>query len=355
MKQRDRHAKLAEDLWAAADEPSRRFAENPFSWACDKVFSATPVKVVAEISDIQDTIRLAMISLQPPASQKLIPCDCCSAIQGVPDEQRHSCHRRLIHLSQTGAKELYRSYKWALETALKAERKADIICVNELGFPAANYLPWPPAQNLSWRLAQKYKSLIVAGTSHDCRSMYNTGYIYYPGNDCPREGLSFHKQVSAIAVGERVCVPPERQTLSLRAFGLKISVVICLDFLDFSTTGSIVKKSETIDLLLVPAFTPSTVAFKKMALAVSEAMAGGVAIVNHYNSQGPPRQFFTFGQRATDPDSGFQKEEITGNGAIITLYDIKYTEFNNKKTKCISKCDKDLRWLFDTPVFEQVT
>ncbi|MFC1864736.1 hypothetical protein ACFLYG_02800 [Chloroflexota bacterium] len=74
------------------------------------------------------------------------------------------------------------------------DMNAHVACVNELGFPACDCIPLERADKWTREKAEEYGSLIIAGTCHDGRTWYNTGYLYYP--DCPPFGYPFHKQVS---------------------------------------------------------------------------------------------------------------------------------------------------------------
>lgn len=243
---------------------------------------------------------------------------------------------------------MYVSYKQALNFVSK-EYHPDIICVNELGLPADQLGPVRKAINAVRGLANNtgHPSVIVAGTCHNVRTMCNTGYIFYPG--CPYHGNQYHKQVSALEEEEYITIPPPRQPLVIRAFGLNIIVLICADLLDFTTVASIVQKHNAVDLILIPAHTESLRSMKIIAKAVSEAMPGAIAIVNCFTEEERPNLMYQFGsfKRASRVDP------IHSCGGQVAIYEIPIIKFRDDKKNFQDRCSPHLEWLFNpTPVIK---
>jgi predicted amidohydrolase len=63
-------------------------------------------------------------------------------------------------------------------------------------------------------------------------------------------------------------------------YGLKLSLLTCIDLADFTAVAHVVKYGEGIDLLLTPACTDKEEKLYECARVTSEAMPGLVAFVN---------------------------------------------------------------------------
>ena len=171
------------------------------------------------------------------------------------------------------------AYKEALTYALQ-DVKADVVCVSELGFPSRGMRPVDEANDFARKMSDDYKALIVAGSIHDSRTLYNTAYVYYPGGF-----QTLHKGVSAVSVGERISTPSSRQVPVIDMFGLKFATMICLDLADFASIASVVRYSDRVDVLLVPCQTLQFERMRDIAKVASRALRGLVILVNVEQSE----------------------------------------------------------------------
>jgi hypothetical protein len=312
---------------------------NPFSKTCDKIASARLVRI-AELSSEKPEVHLALISLPPFDHLSVRLREHTIVQQGSKDEVDKDASRRLlVDHSQRALKNLLEMYENSLRVSLE-ELKADIVCMNELSFPTRNQEPLKKAVTLTRQLAKAHNCLIVAGSAHDRRTLYNTSYLFYPG--CPPSGEPYHKQVSATSVGELVSVPAKRRTICTRVFGLNIAVLICLDIADFSAVASVVKFQDRVDLLLVPCYSEYMDSLDRVAKATSAALCGVVALVN-YRPPAPraPCIVEEFGEtRAVDRD------RVLDSGGIIHSVFIKPPELLARKLKIKGNPDERMEWLF---------
>jgi predicted amidohydrolase len=177
------------------------------------------------------------------------------------------------------ASDVEAQYRRALAAAI--ERRVHIVCFNELALPTRDGKP-PVAlfQHLRQQ-ANKHNVLILAGSLHDWRTHMNNGYAFYPG--CGEFGYVFHKQISAIAPGERITAPPQRTIAYTHVAGLTVASIICLDLADYNIVSAIVRAQ--VDLLFVSCYaTVGTDALRKIGLAISECIPGQVFLVNHVSA-----------------------------------------------------------------------
>ena len=343
--------------------------DNPFSEAAMRISKVMRIRSDRQISSPKPSVRFAFVSLSGLSAKDgkadfIGLCgDCEDGIGTIacraeflnPDttSDEHSCRigldvdacRRILYRrSEKGTQRAWRDYKAALRAALD-KYAADIVVVNELGIPMTS--PAAETEFFTWtkRLAERRKALIIAGSFHDGRTKYNTGYIFSP--ESPPTGYAFHKQVSATGVKELVSVPPRRKSLFLKAFDLKIAVIICLDLLDYSTISPLVSFGERIDFILVPAHSDKTETLERVASAVSSALPGGVGIANRGN-QRIFASLHRFGKLCLDGDV-----RSIGRVGHITLFDVDREEFKREKDR-LQGMSFDLEWLLRYPIIEEV-
>lgn len=317
--------------------------ENPFSKASTKVSSAWNVRIpsLETLPRPKRKVRLAFVSLPAFENIQKKTYSTMSDEHPLTDVDHTACKRRLVNCSDEIAKVLARQYRCAVSLALK-KYKANIVCVNELGFPATEEGPLRSEIEETKQLAEQCQALIIAGSAHDSRTFYNTGHLYYPG--CATSGVHYyHKQVSANREDEFVSIPSERRTIVTQVFNLKVAVIICLDIADYSTVAGVVKLGDAIDLLLVPAYTKWIEPLEKVAAAASAAMPGMVALVNYYKPGKTPSYLYRFGSI----DSGLKKVNHTpSDHGRIHLYDINVASFHKEKMDMQERVDERLTWLF---------
>lgn len=222
--------------------------------------------------------------------------------------------------------------------------KPDIVCVNELAFPASAKGPSLAVGSELGQLAEAGGQFVVAGTAHDTRSLYNTAYAFYPG--CPPYGWKYHKQVSAThpEVKERVSVPGVRRTAAFAAFGIRLSILTCLDICDYSSVLPVVQNRDGIDLLLVPSYSERIDRLVTMAKVVSKGMGGLVALVNHA-VPGNRGRLFRFGEGVTESGSGI----ISANGQVlgdVTWFNLDLAKFRQGRDDLSHDPSDELEWLF---------
>jgi len=329
--------KVSSSIKAAVSE----WAPNPFAKTCDKISSvkAGPkINVIGEIPDGENTICFALISLREYPDNAWKRDD---TILNRKDERKRgidieACKRQRLDCSPQMVRGRLAFYEWALKKAI--DEGARIICINELGFPVSQGRPHVSAIKVARDLANKHKAFILAGSLHDGITKYNTGYLFYPG--CPRDGYLFHKHVSACQAGEYISIPPHRQSLTTTVLGFKISVIICLELMDYSTISSIVQLGAGVDFLLIPAYCEeeSTGSMIKMARFASNAMPGGVALVNYSFSR-----LYLF-DKLKKP---YKTLPVPNNGGKVRLYKIDYDKFNRDKRNKQNNRPPDISWLFN--------
>ena len=215
-------------------------------------------------------------------------------------------------------------YKGALRAAL-SEHDADVVVVNELGIPiTADYPPDEFFQEVG-ALANASTAVIIAGSFHDARTQLNTGYMFTP--DPQWAVVPFHKRVRATRVNERISVVANRQATVVRAFGLSIGVLICLDLLDHASVAPLVGMRDKIDLILVPTHSESTEEMEKTARVVSRVMAGGVGVVNYTH----PMEHYGSMQMFGKPKRPTGRTQLYRGAVQIRTYDIDTDDFIARK------------------------
>lgn len=321
--------------------------KNPFVELADRIARPTYFPVTS-LQATKETVRIALVSLPQ------LPLDNASDVQitdhsilteSVGDGIDHkACLRRLVRFSSEFTAKLEGWYREALSFAVE-EKGADIVCVNELGFPTSNrQQPLKRVINWTRRLAQVNNCFIVAGSCHDRRTLFNSGHIFFPG--CPSHGEIFHKQVSAISVEERISLPPERRAICTKVFGLDVATLICLDLADFSSVSAVVRAADKIDLLLVPCYSEWIEALERIARQASGAMSGIVALAN-YRRVGQLGYVFTkFGNSIVAAET----VDVNADRAegCVSLFDLNVPRFRSEKTErqLSLSADERLEWLF---------
>ncbi len=290
-----------------------RAPKNPFSLLSSKIASHRLLSV-SELAP-KPTVRIALVSMPGLALERdaTLP-----RILPKPPIPKHYGDIRDLSLLRLKAKFQHNylgvfseALSWALE-----EANADIVCVNEIGFPSSGTGPMQKAADYARTQANQHAALLVAGTCHEHRSGLNVGSCFYPG--CDRWGVPFFKQVGANRQYERINVPTERTTLCIRAFGLEIGILICLDLADYTSVAAAISAID-LDLLLVPAYTKRFEDLELIACSTSKAMPGFVALVNHrQTAQKPNCLVAKFG--STEPN--LAAPHVLASGAVITTFEI---------------------------------
>ena len=358
------------------DEEIRRVKRpsNPFSSACRHITSPQFTPVDKMIIDEKEVVRFAFISFDSfnpnDFEDDFIPLcgQCQEGINAVTCrkeslssslQKRRNCHRGLdveacnrkaLKRDRALRAESLRHYQNALTEAF-AVPGVDVVVVNELGIPASPTGPTAEffRRTKSWAKRKPSPALIIAGSFHDARTKYNTGYIFTP--ESPDFGYAFHKQVSATGIGEYISVPPRRQSVIIRAFGFKIGVIICLDLLDYSTVVSLVDMRDTIDFILVPSHSePEEVrSLEKVAKIASQAMPGGVGIVNCHHGKTRSSTMHIFG----DSQIPVVDQALADGSGWLSIYEVEGHWFQNKKKRAQDDIQLDLEWLFRFPTISR--
>jgi predicted amidohydrolase len=252
---------------------------------------------------------------------------------------KEACYRSQLHCNEITATRLRHQYIAALKHAIN-NLNADIVCFNELAFPAINGIPDIKAIKATQDIVNEEKRLVVAGSFHDIRTLFNTGYIFYPGGD--NSAVHYHKQISATSVKEFIAAPSQRFSVSINAFGLKICVIICMDMMDYSTIASIVQKGEGVDLLLVPAYTDDMDTMEKTSRMISIALPGSVAVTNKHRSSRHSSSLSSFGRISY---GGTPTKHLKNIGSI-SLYKIDLKDSRDRQYAIQNKYNEKIRWLF---------
>lgn len=322
---------------------------NPFAQTCINISQPRDDRLRSTISRLKTEngqIRLALISL--PRFDAYCTREVDTFPERSPKIEKDPYVRRLTCFRHASLSKIFSYYEQALKTAFE-EEKANIVCINELGLPASFKGPYKKSLQLVKQLVDNYSGLVIAGSYHDYRTTYNTAHIYYPG--CNEFGILYHKQVSALEEGERIGAPSKRETAVIRAFGLTLNIIICIDLLDYSTVASIIKQQADVDLLIVPSFmSQSPQKMKYVAIAASTAMPGAVAITNYFSEDNPSSLLYQFGV-ITPPK---HIRYIYSPKGQISLYDIDVQSFKHEKDSRQYNLPKELAWLFGIQPLRQL-
>ena len=219
------------------------------------------------------------------------------------------------------------------------ELKANVVCFSELGLPSSNVRPMAEAKALAYEMSQKHGALIIAGSGHDERTLCNTAYVFHP--NCPEEGLSLHKAISAVRVGEKVCAPSQRLIPLVKMFGLKIVSMICLDIADYASIAAVVRVGDGVDMILVPCYSKRFDDMREIAIVASKALPGVVALVNFHRKGTQRCHIARFGEL----EDTSQERELP-LGARISILDLGFDDFQKSRIELQNSPDGDLEYLF---------
>ena len=131
----------------------------------------------------------------------------------------------------------------------------------------------------------------------------------------------------------------------MRAFGLTIGILICLDLASFSAVVSAVKRPPRLDLLLICSYSRWIERLKKLAETTSAVMPGIAVIVNRSeNEESSSAYLFECGsEKAVTPKR--PRPPIHGGGVIHT-YDIDRSKLWEMQVDQTYKCNESLQWLY---------
>lgn len=312
---------------------------NPFSKYTRHISRVEKARLPTELEKPRPRIRLALISL--PAIEDDLRVK-SYRLANAPKEVGDDGSRKIVSYVPTVARMLSAHFRAALTRAIEHWR-ANIVCFNELGLPTTlRQTPKADALQHARSLASSHDCVIVAGSSHDGRTFYNTTRVFH--KQVPPGGLLYHKQVSATAgsVGEFVSNPPDRRTLLFRAFGINVALLTCLDMLDFASVAAVVKLNERVDLLLVPCYSDKMDALEDAARFVSAAMPGTVVLVNARPSDNrEPCRIANFGKFER-----FHFDETLQSETMLNIYDLDLDGFREKKDDLKRSPTDRMEWLF---------
>lgn len=316
---------------------------NPLAWTAQKISRIRPLSVES-LPRLEGSLKTALISL-PALDQSLVHHD----VSYIPPGTRGSSdyERRLTIYPHPHDELLCKPYQNALEDATRGRYGAKMVCVNELGFPGNGAGPCPSAFAFSRKLAQDQKCLLIAGSGHDPRSKYNTGYVFYPSQDRTAalgDYKAYHKQVSAGALDppELVSVAGRRETLLIHAFGLGIAVLVCLDIGDYSALTPVVQSDALVDMLVIPTYSRRKDTLGDCAKLISCALPGIVALVDYDTGGGYGSSVYRFGKE----ERIAQTSRPLQSGGSILFYTFSPTQFKRDKLGRQSQVSVDLNWLF---------
>jgi hypothetical protein len=321
-------------------------AFNPFSSLVENICQVRIHVVESLPNNGKEIIRIALVSM-PQLDFKWRSFSSLRASKGPAGVEATAYLRKLVSFQDNSPQQMLTAFHSALATAIH-DFGANVICVSELGFPSRNLVPTGAAKKLARQLASEHGVLIIGGSAHDCRTLYNTGYAFYPG--CPAAGRTFHKALSAVSAGELVCAPSHREILVINAFGLRIAVLICLDIADYASLGSLLRVADRVDLLLVPCYTEKFEKMVEIAKVASRALPGVVALVNTDlpRAVAAPYHIARFGELEKAKDTA-----SLDSGAILSLVELDYEEFQSRRTQLKTTPEDWIEWLFgnrDSPL-----
>lgn len=325
------------------DVQQPRKSVNPFANLADSLCKVHQIPVPG-LARPDGAVRIALVSMPPLDKAEWQLWDNDSTIRTVPPGvDRDDLKRKLVFLKRRAAQKALATYKDALTTAID-DFGAHIICVSELGLPHTDGGPLRAASKFARDLSARRNRLIIAGTGHDKRTLYNTGYVYHPGGD----GWGFHKTISASGMGEKVSSPSDRRVLTVKTFGIRVATMICLDVADYATLASVIRVKERVDIILIPCYTEKFDKMVDVAKLASKALRGVVAMANaHIPNQ--RCHIASFGK-----DEGPVDERRLASNAFISIFEIDHSQLERARTEAQQTPDPDVDWLFgngDMPSF----
>lgn len=315
-----------------------RLSANPFATLVTNLYSvyAIPTPPLPRPSD--GKVRIALVSM-PNFNYELreFPALRGSAPPGV---EPSAYTRRMTRLDVPESERCLAAFREALTYAVD-ELNANVVCVNELGLPSRDMQPLAAAQAFARSLSDQRKVLIIAGSGHDSRTYFNTGYIFHPGG--PASGWAFHKSISATSTGELIAAPSERRIATVETFGFRIATMICLDVADYATFASLVAVADRVPIVLVPCYTHWFEKMAQIARVASRALPGIVALVNADlpNAAARPTQIAKFGEFIRPAE-----RPPLASGACVSFLTVDHDTFEAERLKAKSNADPEIDWLF---------
>lgn len=282
------------------------------------------------------TVRVALISL-PELPLKIRRF---STSRGAAKED--AATYSLATFTGPAATRLLATFKESVTTAVET-MKADVVCVNELGFPSRYGKASRAAKRFTFGISRKLEALVVAGSAHHSDTRFNTGYLYYPGG--PSEGIAFHKGSSAVNIGELIQTPSRHYIEAVDVFGLRIAVVFAWDLADFGVVNSLSRMYDDIHIILVPSYSAKTEKLTRVVRFASQAIPGVVAMVNPRLSMAvsPPVVIARMGM-ALQPT----RSVTTSTGATVCTFEIDLDDFHTARYEERLRRG-DLPWAYRPP------
>ncbi len=319
------------------DDMAREPGHNPFFALADRLCIPHVLPEVQNLRRPEDGIvRLALISMpNVEYSHKEVPWR-----RKIPSGvDKEDVRRTLGAVSDADSKRMLQAFRESLKMALK-DCGANIVCFSELGLPSRNAIPLVGAQRIAFEMSCKYNALIIAGTAHDSRTMFNTGYLFHPAEQ--RATWAFHKNASAHKMHERIMTPARRRVLIIDAFGLRIATMICLDVVDYTTLASVMGAGDQVEVILVPSYTKRFEKMQDVASVASRALPGVVALVN----AGLPRVGSAYVAQCGETIDFPSPPEVLSGGAEVALLSLRIDELKEKRTQAKNEPDPYLDWMF---------
>ncbi|MGZ5444931.1 MAG: hypothetical protein ACXW4P_24165 [Thermoanaerobaculia bacterium] len=317
------------------DDVQPKGGANPFANLVENLCEVQ--RIAVEPLDRPDgPVRICLVSM-PAFSEADFTFEDYDHAKAIPRlVHPEDCRRRVVSLRKGVEIRFLESYKEALTHAVEV-MGAHVVCVSELGLPHRMIIPMSGAQQFAASLSSSHGVLIVAGTSHDKRTLYNTGYLYHPGGG----GWAFHKTVSATGMGEMISSPAKRRVLTVKTLGLRIAVLICLDIADYATLASVIRVKDKVDVVLVPCYTFKFDKMLDVAKIASKALGGVVAMVNAH----VPNAVCHIARFGRDEEAA--KAQTLGSGAVLSLFEIDHPAFERERQEAEKARDRyQVEWLF---------
>lgn len=341
-------AKLARTIKSEMDRISFREEQgllNPFSIMVEKLCQVNLHKVESPNHPPGGTVRIALVSMPDLTFERKF----FSALRGKkkpPGVDPKAYSRCLAGSGREASKKMMVAYSEALEVA--ADWHANIVCFSELGLPGRNLIPVAAARRIACEVSRRHNLLVIAGSSHDSRTLCNTGYVFHPGG--PSHGRAFHKAVSAISMGEYISTPSSKSVLAVEIFGLRVAILVCLDIADYASLASVVRVGDRIDMILVPCYTKKFEKMVEIAKVASKALPGLVAMVNAKleRSIAGTAQIARFGELEKPT-----RELALDSGATVSMVEFSFDRFQEQRTRLKTSPDNQMEWLFgrrDRPI-----
>lgn len=308
---------------------------NPFSNFVENLCEVRRVNAASLPRPETGIVKIALLSM-PRFTASDIAINDYYPLMGKPPKgvDLDDCRRSLVRSKAGVSARFLAAYKEALLYCVN-DLKAQVVCVSELGLPQAA-VPVAAAQRFAYDLSRSKNVLIIAGTAHDNRTLYNTGYLYHAGG-----GWAFHKTLSATGMGEYIASPALRRVLTIKTFGLRIAVMICLDVADYATLASVIRVADKVDIILVPCYTEKFDKMLDVAKIASKALPGVVAMVNAH----VPNAVSHFARFGEDEEPRMRREFTSG--AVASMFEIDHEVFHEDRIRAQNAPDRgQLDWLF---------